>query len=119
MMLEEARRSHPAAIVAMAAMVFAVAVFAGLVSAGSAFADHGWGPGGHGWDEAEAPPTLNESWAPVNRCPVDDPMMLAVTGVEAHALCAAESSPSGSFTTGNLTVAFKATNHQFGLILNN
>jgi hypothetical protein len=107
MMLKVIRRPRPAVIVATAAMTLTVAVFAGLASAGSAFADHA-----RGWDQ---PVTLNGGWAPLNRCPVDDPTMLAVDGISSQALCLADISPSGSMTIGNLTVAMKGSNHQFGV----
>jgi hypothetical protein len=91
----------------IAATTLVVATFAGLASAGSAFADHAWNT---------EPPVLNGDWAPFNRCPIDDPAMLAVPGVGTEVFCIAESSPSGSMTFGNLTVPFKATNHQYGVL---
>jgi hypothetical protein len=113
MMLKVTRRPHPAVIVARAAMTLTIAVFAGLASAGSAFADHA---------QNSEPPTLKGDWAPLNRCPVDDPAMLAAGGVEAgpetsRAACLSDISPSGSTKIGNLTVATKGSNHQFGVIL--
>lgn len=104
-MLKAIRGLRPTAI---AATTLIVAAFAGLTSAGSAFADRA--------HELE-PPTLNGDWAPLNRCPVDDPTMLAATGEESIALCIAEISPSGSMTFGNLTVPFKGTNHQYGVMV--
>jgi hypothetical protein len=109
MMLKVARRPRSAVIAAMAAMTLTAAVFAGLASPGAAFADHAWG-----WNRT---PTLNEGWAPVNRCPVDDPTMLAADGISDQALCIADNAPTGSMTVGNLTVALKNSNHQFGVIL--
>lgn len=94
-------------LIVIAAAALAVAALAGLSSAGSAFADHVW---------RSEPPTLNGDWAPFNRCPVDNPAMLAVTGETTEVFCIAESSPRGSMTVGNLTVAFKATNHQYGVL---
>jgi hypothetical protein len=91
-------------------MAVVVGVLAGLVMAGSAFADHARG--------GESPVALNGDWAPATRCPVDDPRMLAADGVNAVAICAVEESLAGSMTLGNLTVATKASNHQFGLIIN-
>jgi len=83
----------------------AVAMLAGLATAGAAFADHDGG--------REA--TLKGDWAPMNRCPVDDPAMLAMTGEAGVAVCFADDSPNGSITLGNLTVPIKDSNHQFGL----
>jgi hypothetical protein len=103
MTLKATRGLRPTVI---AATTLIVAAFAGLALAGSAFADHAW---------RSEPPTLNGDWAPLNRCPVDDPTMLAITGETGVALCIAESSPSGSMTIGNLTVPFKGTNHQYGV----
>jgi hypothetical protein len=85
----------------------AVAMLAGLATAGAAFADHDGG--------REA--TLKGDWAPMNRCPVDDPAMLAVTGSTGGLLCFADDSPSGSITIGNLTVPIKDSNHQFGITI--
>lgn len=102
MMLKATRGLRPTVI---AATTLIVAAFSGLASAGSAFADRA---------QSEVP-ILNGVWAPLNRCPVDDPAMLAVTGKEAEALCSAENSPSGSMTFGNFTVPFKHTNHQYGV----
>lgn len=107
MTLKIARRPRLAAIAATAAMTLTAVVFAGLALAGSALADHGYSP---------EPPTLNGGWAPFNRCPVDNPTMLAIEGTTTEAFCIAGDTPSGSMTTGNLTVAFKHTNHQYGVV---
>jgi hypothetical protein len=85
-----------------------VAVFAVLVVADSAFADY--------VRPVESSVSLGGDWAPLNRCPVDDPAMLAATGVESLAVCFADVSPSGSMTVGNLAVALKGTDHQTGLV---
>lgn len=63
--------------------------------------------------------TLNGDWAPFNRCPVDNPAMLAADGVKVEAFCAAADSPSGSATIGNTTVPTGDTNLQFGVVQNN
>jgi hypothetical protein len=105
MTLKVTRRLRPTAIAAMTAATLTAAVCAGLALAGSAFADHGWG---------SQPPTLNGDWASLNRCPVDNPAMLAIEGTTTEALCLSESTPSGSMTIGNLSVALKGTNHQEG-----
>jgi hypothetical protein len=101
---------RPVTSVVAMIMVLTVGVLAGCVMAGSAFADHARG--------GEPPVVLNGDWAPANRCPVDDPTMLATTGVNNLAACLVEESQTGSMTLGNLTVATKASNHQFGLFLN-
>jgi hypothetical protein len=100
--------TRPLRLTVIAATTLMVAVFAGLASAGSAVADHAWG---------SEPPTLNGDWAPFNRCPVDDPAMLATEGTTTEAVCVAETTPSGSLTIGSLTVALKGTDHQYGVIL--
>jgi hypothetical protein len=60
--------------------------------------------------------TLRGGWAPLNRCPVDDPAMLAATGTTSVASCVAADSPSGSITIGATTLPAGATNLQFGLV---
>jgi hypothetical protein len=100
-MLKVIRRRRLRATTATVAVVMLV----GLAMAGAAFAEHDGG--------REA--TLKGDWAPMNRCPVDDPAMLAKTGADGIALCLADDSPSGSVTIGNLTVPIKDSNHQFGL----
>jgi hypothetical protein len=62
--------------------------------------------------------TLNGDWAPFNRCPVDNPVMLAADGVTNVALCVASNAPSGSVKVGNLTLTGSQSNLQFGLINN-
>ncbi len=109
MTLKIVRRTRLDATAATAAMTLTAVVFAGLALAGSASADHGYSP---------EPPTLNGDWAPFNRCPVDNPAMLAIEGTTTEAFCIAGDTPSGSMTTGNLTVAFKHTNHQYGVVQN-
>lgn len=107
-MLKAPARSYlPVTVV----MSLAVMVCAGLASTASALAD-----GGRSW---EAPPTLNGDWASFNRCPVDNPTMLAADGVTNIALCLAVSSPNGSLTVGSLTVPTKHTDLQIGLVDNN
>jgi hypothetical protein len=106
MMLKITRRARLAVILATTT----VAMIAGLALAGSAFANHAW--------HSDQPPTLNGGWAPMNRCPVDDPAMLAADGKSSQAMCVGADSPSGSITIGNLTVATQAIDHQFGVVLN-
>ncbi|WP_232212923.1 hypothetical protein [Saccharomonospora saliphila] len=59
---------------------------------------------------------LAGNWAPFDRCPVDDPAMLAADGDELAALCLASSSESGTMTIGEKTVPTAGTNLQFGLL---
>jgi hypothetical protein len=108
-MLKAPRRLHLLVIVATA---FTATAFAGSIAAGSALAD-----GGHQWESNETPPTLNGDWAPLNRCPVDDPTMLSANGTTNIPVCLAVTSPSGSLTIGGLTIPTKATNLQLGLNL--
>ena len=110
MTLKVIRQPRLLVTLATTAVTFAVAVFAGLASAGSALADHGGG-----WERSV---TLNEDWAPFNRCPVDDPTMLGADGTQGLAACLAETSPSGSMKIGNLNVTTKASDHQFGIVVN-
>jgi hypothetical protein len=63
--------------------------------------------------------TLNGDWAPLTRCPVDDPSMLAADGVTINAGCIADDSPSGSAKIGSTTVTTGDTNLQLGLLENN
>jgi DNA-binding beta-propeller fold protein YncE len=59
------------------------------------------------------------AWAPFDRCPVDDPAMLATDGgTTALAFCIASNSPNGSITIGNTTETTGNTNLQTGQILN-
>ena len=69
-------------------------------------------------DEAveAAPPTLAGGWAPLNRCPVDDPAMLAATGTTTVANCLASEAASGTIKLGSTTVTTGATNLQFGVV---
>lgn len=62
------------------------------------------------------PPTLAGGWAPLNRCPVDDPAMLAADGATVVSSCLASSSSGGSITLGSSTVATGLSNLQFGLV---
>ncbi|WP_433409527.1 hypothetical protein ACQPZU_05000 [Saccharomonospora azurea] len=55
-------------------------------------------------------------WAPFDRCPVDDPAMLAADGVESAALCLASSSESGTMTIGEKVVPTAGTDLQLGLL---
>jgi hypothetical protein len=65
---------------------------------------------------ASAAPTLRGEWAPLNRCPVDDPAMLAATGTTTVASCLASQSASGSIKIGNVTVTSGVTDLQLGLV---
>lgn len=56
------------------------------------------------------------AWAPLFRCPVDDPAMVATDGVSSEALCLASNSTHGSITIGNLTETTGNTNLQVGLV---
>jgi hypothetical protein len=57
------------------------------------------------------------SWAPLFRCPVDDPLMLATDGVTSEALCLASNSTHGSITIGSLTQTTGNTNLQVGFVV--
>lgn len=106
MTLKVLRWPRPGAVTMVTAVL--VGVLTSFMMAGSAaVADRAPGAG--------SPVVLNGGWAPANRCPVDDPTMLAADGWKAAALCLADESPTGSVTFGNLTVATKASDHQFGL----
>jgi hypothetical protein len=63
-----------------------------------------------------APPILNGDWAPLNRCPVADPSMLAADGNSIIAVCNTSDSPSGSIKLGNSTATTGDSNLQFGLL---
>ncbi|MEU9360454.1 hypothetical protein AB0D35_20355 [Streptomyces sp. NPDC048301] len=65
---------------------------------------------------ATAAAQLNGSWAPFDRCPVDDPAMLATDGDVDIALCVTSTSPSGTIKLGNTTATTGSTNLQFGVI---
>jgi DNA-binding beta-propeller fold protein YncE len=57
------------------------------------------------------------NWAPFNRCPVDDPAMLATDGVNTLGLCLGSNSTHGSIKIGNLpTQTTGNTNLQAGLV---
>lgn len=60
--------------------------------------------------------TLAGDWAPFNRCPVQDPAMLAATGTTSIASCNTADSPSGSIKLGSITAATGDSNLQFGLV---
>ena len=58
-------------------------------------------------------------WTPFNRCPVDDPAMLAADGVEPRSsVCVASNSTHGSITIGTTTTLTGNTNLQIGLVAN-
>jgi hypothetical protein len=79
------------------------------------------GPWGDGWRSGPplAPPTLSGDWAPFNRCPVDNPTMLAADGEKNVVLCADVSSPSGAIKLGGLALPTTEVNTQFGLVSEN
>jgi hypothetical protein len=60
--------------------------------------------------------TLAGAWAPLNRCPVDDPAMLAADGATVAALCLSSSAPSGTFTIGATTLTTGTTDLQLGVL---
>jgi hypothetical protein len=109
-MLKVPKRLHLLATVATA---LTAAAFAGSIATGAALAD-----GGHQWESNETPPTLNGDWASLNRCPVDNPTMLAADGATNLAFCTSVSSPGGSLTIGGLTLPTKASDLQLGIVLN-
>jgi hypothetical protein len=61
-------------------------------------------------------PVLNGLWAPLNRCPVDDPAMLAADGTAVSASCLASHSTSGEFTIGGTTLPAGASDLQAGVL---
>ncbi|GAB1508604.1 hypothetical protein [Actinophytocola sp. KF-1] len=65
---------------------------------------------------AAAPPTLAGLWAPLNRCPVDAPAMLAADGISVSASCVSSSAASGTIKLGSTTITTGATDLQLGLI---
>jgi hypothetical protein len=65
---------------------------------------------------AAAATTLAGAWAPLNRCPVDDPAMLAADGATVAALCLSSSAPSGTFTIGSTTLTTGSTDLQLGVL---
>ncbi|WP_260696856.1 hypothetical protein [Streptomyces sp. 130] len=60
--------------------------------------------------------TLNGSWAPFSRCPVDDPAMLAADGATDTAICVSSHSASGSIKLGNTEVPVGASDLQVGVV---
>ncbi|PXY27081.1 hypothetical protein [Prauserella muralis] len=66
--------------------------------------------------QASAVPELRGAWAPLNRCPVDDPAMLAADGAATSALCLSAAASSGSMTIGEKTVPAGRTSLQFGVL---
>lgn len=57
------------------------------------------------------------AWAPFDRCPVDDPAMLAADGTNTFGLCLGSNSNHGSIKIGNLPMATTgSTNLQAGLV---
>jgi hypothetical protein len=108
-MLKVPTRLHALTILTTA---FTTAALAGSIAAGAALAD-----GGHQWESNETPPTLNGDWAALNRCPVDNPTMLAAGNETSIALCTTVASPSGTLTVGSLTLPTKASNLQLGAVL--
>jgi hypothetical protein len=68
-------------------------------------------------------------WDPFNRCPVDDPAMLATTGASSIdlggggtgtiSLCVASHSTNGSIKIGNVTTPTGNTDLQFGWVFDN
>jgi hypothetical protein len=110
MMLTVPKRLRLRAILATAVLAAAVT---GSIATGSALAD-----GGHRWESNETPPTLSGDWAALNRCPVDNPTMLAANATTSLALCVTVASPNGTFTIGGLTLPTKASNLQLGVVLN-
>lgn len=65
---------------------------------------------------ATAATTLNGSWAPFSRCPVDDPAMLAADGATDTAICVSSHSASGSIKLGNTEVPVGASDLQLGVV---
>jgi hypothetical protein len=67
-------------------------------------------------DAAAAPPTLAGAWAPLNRCPVDAPAMLAADGISLVAACVSSTSATGTITLGSTTLTTGANDLQLGLL---
>lgn len=61
-------------------------------------------------------PALAGAWAPLNRCPVDDPAMLAADGISVAAACLSSSASSGTITIGGTTLTTGATDLQLGML---
>src|SRR5262249_57571674 len=56
------------------------------------------------------------AWAPLFRCPVDDPAMLASDGISTIVFCLASNSTHGSITIGTIATATGSTNPQVGIL---
>lgn len=65
---------------------------------------------------AAAAATLAGAWAPLSRCPVDDPAMLAADGATVAALCLSSTATSGTFTIGATALTTGATDLQVGVL---
>lgn len=65
---------------------------------------------------AAAAPTLAGAWAPLNRCPVDDPAMLAADGVTVVAQCMSASVPSITFAIGDTVLTSGQADVQLGML---
>ncbi|GGZ32888.1 hypothetical protein [Streptomyces poonensis] len=63
-------------------------------------------------------PALNGEWAPFDRCPVDNPAMLAADGFDKTPQCVVSTSASGSIKLGKTTVTTGKTNLQVGVVQN-
>jgi hypothetical protein len=60
--------------------------------------------------------TLKGLWSPFNRCPVEDPTLLAAsTNQGTLSICLAVDSPNGTLTIGNLSLETGATETQMGV----
>lgn len=59
---------------------------------------------------------LAGAWAPLDRCPVDDPAMLAADGATVAALCLSSKATTGTFTIGATTLTTGATDLQVGVL---
>jgi hypothetical protein len=60
--------------------------------------------------------TLAGGWAPLNRCPVDAPAMLAADGETVAALCLSSKATTGTFTIGETTLTTGTTDLQAGVL---
>jgi hypothetical protein len=89
-----ARRFRPGLAAASAAAILAVP----LVAAPAAGAD-----------------TPDNPWAPFTNCPVDDPGMISNPPSTFGTMCAATSSPTGTFAIGDTVVETGSTIMQFGV----
>ncbi len=106
-----ARRGRPAIV----ALTVTAAACGGLI-ASSATTAAAFGGGFGQFNDQPPAVTLSGDWAPFNRCPVDDPAMLAADGQTTVALCSAFGSPNGLVKIGNVTLPTGASNIQFGLL---